>query len=86
MGDRVLVADRGVLLVGIIPQSPAAIGGLKTGDIIISIDNQAVGKVEEVQKLVENSQVGSPLAIEVQRNGTNVRLMVKPVPLPMKNE
>jgi serine protease Do len=86
LGDRVLVADQGVLLVRIIPESPAAIGGLKPGDVITRMNNQAVSKVEEVQKLVENSQVGSPLPIQVERNGTNVKLIVKPAPLPIRGE
>ncbi|MEB3149976.1 MAG: HhoA/HhoB/HtrA family serine endopeptidase [Sphaerospermopsis sp.] len=85
-GDRVLVAEQGVLLVRIVPESPAAIGGLRAGDVIQSINNQPVTKVEEVQKIVENSQVGSPLPIQVERNGTTVQLIVRPAPLPIRGD
>jgi S1-C subfamily serine protease len=85
-GDKVLVAEQGVLLVRIVPESPAAIGGLRAGDVIQSINNQPVTKVEEVQKLVENSQVGSPLQVQVERNGTTVQLIVRPAPLPIRGD
>lgn len=84
-GGRVnLVANQGILLVRIVPQSPAAFAGLRAGDVIKSINNKTVTKIEEVQKIVENSKIGQPLAIEVERNGRNVQLTVKPAPLPMR--
>ncbi|MBK1989482.1 trypsin-like peptidase domain-containing protein [Sphaerospermopsis aphanizomenoides BCCUSP55] len=86
-GDRVnLVADQGVLLVRIVPESPAAVGGLRPGDVIKSINNQPVTKVEEVQRLVENSQIGTPLQVQVDRNGKTAQVTVKPAPLPVRSE
>ncbi|MEA5576355.1 HhoA/HhoB/HtrA family serine endopeptidase [Anabaena sp. UHCC 0451] len=86
-GDRVnLVAERGVLLVRIVPESPAAVGGLKPGDVIKSINNQPVNKVEEVQKIVEKSQIGSPLQIQIDRNGRTIQLTVEPAPLPIRRD
>jgi len=85
-GDRVnIITDKGVFLVRIVPQSPAARGGLRAGDIIKSINKQSITKVEEVQKIVENSQIGTPLTIEVERNGTTVNLAVEPGPLPIRS-
>jgi S1-C subfamily serine protease len=86
-GDRVnLVAEQGVLLVRIVPQSPAAIGGLRAGDVIQSINNQPVTNVEEVQKLVEDTQIGSPLPIQIDRNGRTIKLTVSPAPLPIRGD
>jgi S1-C subfamily serine protease len=86
-GNRVnWVADQGVLLVRIVSESPAAIGGLKTGDVIKTINNQPVTKVDEVQKLVENSQIGTPLQVQVDRQGRTVQLTVSPAPLPVRSE
>jgi S1-C subfamily serine protease len=86
-GNRVnLVADQGVLLVRIVSESPAAIGGLKPGDVIKTINNQPVSKVDEVQKLVENSQIGTPLKVQVDRQGRTVKLTVSPAPLPVHSE
>ncbi|MBD2343531.1 HhoA/HhoB/HtrA family serine endopeptidase [Anabaena subtropica] len=86
-GDRVnITADRGILLVRIVPRSPAANGGLRPGDIIQSINNQSVTTVEEVQKIVESSQIGKPLQIQVQRNGQTTQVAVTPAPLPVQRE
>jgi S1-C subfamily serine protease len=86
-GDRVnLVAEQGVLLVRIVPESPAAVGGLKPGDVIQSINNQPVNKVEEVQKIVENSQIGNPLQVQIDRNGRTFQLTVSPAPLPIRRD
>ncbi|MBW4646285.1 MAG: trypsin-like peptidase domain-containing protein [Goleter apudmare HA4340-LM2] len=86
-GDRInLTADKGILLINIVPRSPAALGGLRAGDVIRSINNQPVEKIEEVQKLVEKSKIGSPLPIEVERNGQLVKVTVSPAPLPVQRE
>lgn len=86
-GDKInLAANQGILLVRIVPNSPAAIAGLRPGDVIKSINNQAVLKVDEVQKLVENSKIGIPLQVQVERNGRTFQVLVKPAPLPVNKE
>ncbi|MEH1786052.1 HhoA/HhoB/HtrA family serine endopeptidase [Nostoc sp.] len=86
-GDRLnLTADEGVLLVEIVPRSPASIAGLRVGDVIKSINSQPVTKIEEVQKLVEKSKIGTKLPIEVERNGQIVQVGVQPAPLPVRRE
>ncbi len=86
-GDRLnLTADEGVLLVDIVPRSPASVAGLRVGDVIKSINSQPVTKIEEVQKLVEKSKIGTKLPIEVERNGQIVQVGVQPAPLPVRRE
>ncbi|MFW9264302.1 HhoA/HhoB/HtrA family serine endopeptidase [Nostoc sp. CALU 546] len=86
-GDRLnLTADEGVLLVEIVPRSPASEAGLRVGDVIKSINNQPVTKIDQVQKLVENSKIGTTLPIEVERNGQIVQVRVQPAPLPVRRE
>jgi serine protease Do len=81
-----LSADKGVLLVDIVARSPAADAGLRQGDLILRINNQPVVKIEEVQKIVEASQIGSPLQIQVERNGEITQVAVKPEPLPAQRQ
>jgi S1-C subfamily serine protease len=86
-GDRInLTANKGVLLVNIVPRSPAALAGLRSGDVIRQINGQSVTTVEEVQKLVENSQIGNPLQVQVERNGQVTQIPVSPAPLPVQRE
>ncbi|MFM6311124.1 MAG: PDZ domain-containing protein, partial [Dolichospermum sp.] len=59
---------------------------LRSGDVIKSINNQPVFKVDEVQKLVENSKIGIPLQLEVERNSRIFQVLVKPAPLPVSQE
>ena len=54
--------------------------------MIKSINNQPVLKVDEVQKLVENSKIGIPLQVQVERNGRIFQVLVKPAPLPVNKE
>src|ERR687886_1159813 len=53
--------DQGVLIAKVIPNSPAAKAGLRAGDVIHQINGQSVKNAEDVQKAVEDSQVGSNL-------------------------
>jgi len=86
-GDRLnLTADQGVLVVAVAPRSPASAAGLQPGDVIKSISNQPVTKIEEVQKLVENSKIGNTLQIQVERDGQISQLGVRPAALPVRRE
>ncbi|MBW4685170.1 MAG: trypsin-like peptidase domain-containing protein [Komarekiella atlantica HA4396-MV6] len=87
VGDRLnLRAEQGVLVVAVVPRSPASVAGLQSGDVIKSINNQPVTKIEEVQKLVENSKIGSTLQIQVERDGQSSQVGVRPAPLPVQRE
>jgi S1-C subfamily serine protease len=81
-----LAAENGVLLIKILPNSPAAQSGLNPGDVIVGMNNQAVYKVEQVQKIVENSKIGSPLPLQIERGQQITQLTVIPQPLPVSNE
>ncbi len=62
-------AMRGGLLAGDVHDSPAMRGGLLAGDVIQKVNGKPVKTSAQVQKLVESSQVGDIIAIEVNRSG-----------------
>jgi S1-C subfamily serine protease len=66
------------------PNSPAAQAGLRAGDVIHKINGEPVKSAEDIQKAVENSQVGSNLQFELRRNQTQMNLAVKPGAFPIK--
>ncbi len=79
-----LTVDKGVLIFNVIAQSPAAKSGLRRGDIIQKINNQEITKSETVQQIVQNSDVGTPLNIEILRQDKIITLPVTPGNLPTK--
>ena len=78
-------ADRGVLIVGVAPNSPADRAGLKAGDLIEEINGQSVTEPSDVQQAVEEIQVGKSLPLTLQRNRQTVDLSVRVGVLPSRN-
>lgn len=78
--------DDGVLIVRVMPSSPAEKAGLRSGDIISKINNQSVKDSNSVQQAVDASSVGATLPVEVRRNGQNVNLVVQPGALPNRQQ
>lgn len=81
-GELNINADSGILIVQVVPNSPAAVSGLKSGDVIQSINQQALNTASEVQKAVEQVEVGSTISVTVERNGKLSNLNVKVGVLP----
>jgi len=59
----------GLLLVGIEPDSPASRAGLIVGDILVSIEGNAITNPEDLQVHLDSKSVGQTIAVEVLRGG-----------------
>ncbi|MBD1933466.1 MULTISPECIES: HhoA/HhoB/HtrA family serine endopeptidase [Cyanophyceae] len=77
-------ADRGVLVLRVMRNSPAAKAGLRPGDVIQKINGQAIANSESVQQQVEKTQVGSNLQLELRRNGQNLNVPIQTAALPVE--
>lgn len=71
----------GVIVVRVVPNSPAAAAGFRRGDVVTEIDGQAISKAEQLQALVENVKPGQTLKVQVQRGKQMQQLLVKPAEL-----
>jgi S1-C subfamily serine protease len=67
----------GVLVMGVVPNSPAAQAGLRRGDVITAIDGQEVTAAEQLQGIVEHSSLGQTLRITVRRGDRTQQLSVR---------
>lgn len=70
--------DKGVLIVRVVPNSPAQRAGIQSGDIIQKVGGKSVISSDQVQQQVEASQVGAELEIELVRQGRIEKLSVLP--------
>ncbi|TAE58956.1 MAG: PDZ domain-containing protein [Nostocales cyanobacterium] len=70
-------ATAGIVIVQVIKNSPAEKGGLLPGDVIQKINGQPVKITAQVHKIIDSSQVGDILKIEVNRNGKTKILQVR---------
>jgi S1-C subfamily serine protease len=68
--------ERGLLIVELVPESPAARGGLLLGDILVAVDGQAVDDGESLQALLSGERVGRAIGVQVLRGGTPLALDV----------
>ena len=71
-----LQAETGVLIVEVLPNSPAAQAGLKTGDIVKAIAKTQITSTPQVQDIVETTPPGEELPLEVLRDNRAVNLTV----------
>lgn len=77
-------ADKGAIVVRVVERSPAAEAGFRAGDVIQKINNQPIKDAGTVQRLVENSAIGSKLPVEINRSGKTLVLEVRPAPMPVR--
>ncbi|MEN9203603.1 MAG: HhoA/HhoB/HtrA family serine endopeptidase [Thermostichus sp. DG_1_6_bins_120] len=73
--SRILVTvDQGVLIGEVIQGSPAERAGLRSGDVILSVNGRTVTTADQVQQEVERTEVGSTLELEIERGGRRQRI------------
>lgn len=77
-----IAQTEGVLVVRVIPRSPAAQSGFQPGDVISQVGNNEVKNSLQVQEQVDLSEIGAELEVRVMRNGKPKTLRVKPGAFP----
>jgi S1-C subfamily serine protease len=72
----------GVLVVQVLPNTPAASAGLRRGDVVIAINGQSVTTADQLQRIVENTKVGQTLQMKVRRGNQTDTLSVRTGEMP----
>ena len=68
---------RGVVVAGVVPASPAAAAGVRTGDVIQTLDGDAVPDGGELLKILAKRQAGDQVKLGVLRDTTRQEITVK---------
>jgi Do/DeqQ family serine protease len=71
----------GVIVVRVLPNTPAAKAGIRRGDVITQIDQQAITTADQLQTLVESSRLGQSLQLKVLRGDLTKQIQVRTAPL-----
>ncbi len=73
----VLPEVNGVLVLEVIPNTPAAKAGIRTGDVITKVNNQPISDGGELQSMVEAAGVNQTLQLTIQRGNSPIQVNVQ---------
>ena len=85
-GSSCNVPERnGVLVVEVVPNTPAAEADIRQCDLILDVDGESVQNPTEVQLAVDRGEVGQPMQLKLRRDGNEISVEVRPKELPRQN-
>lgn len=68
---------KGALVVEVMPDSPAAKAGIKSGDVILSFDGKGISEMRRLPRIVAETAIGKTVDVKVLRSGDEKALQVK---------
>ena len=74
----------GVLVVNVVPNTPASEAGIRQCDLITNVNGTDVNNPSDVQLAVDRGQVGQPMPITIERDGSTEVLSVRPREMPRR--
>lgn len=72
-----LKADKGVVVIEVVPNSPASRVNLRSGDVITKIDNQNIENMNQLKKTLYNYKKGDKAKLSIIRNGENKQIQIQ---------
>lgn len=69
--------ERGVLVLRVMENSPAARAGIRAGDVVLRVNGQEVATADDLQNIVEGLEVGSSLQVDLKRDGQDQSVSVQ---------
>lgn len=67
----------GVLILGVVPNSPAQDAGLRRGDVITKIDGKRITDAQQLQETVEASGINATLKVELTRGDRPLQFNIR---------
>ncbi len=69
-----LTTDSGILVINIVPGSPAQKAGFLQGDILRSVENSRIKKTSDLVVELSNYNIGTEVVVKVLRNGIEQKI------------
>ncbi len=66
--DEVIGNQSGIVISGLVPNSPGEKAGLKVGDVLVSVAGRMVANLQDVMEIFKLFQVGEAVELEFARN------------------
>ncbi|MEM9274900.1 MAG: HhoA/HhoB/HtrA family serine endopeptidase [Cyanobacteria bacterium P01_F01_bin.143] len=66
----------GVLVIRVLPNTPAARAGIRRGDVIVNVDGKEITDANQLQNVVENSGLNQSLNFQIFRGDQQIQLDV----------
>ena len=82
VGLSALDTSNGVLISKVVKDGPAYSSGLKTNDVIVSIDNKKINNIQQVVKIVASLEVDQEIDVTIRRSGNLVNSVIKVAAMP----
>jgi hypothetical protein len=79
-----MTKDKGNIVAGVEPGGPAALAGIRQGDVIITVNGEEVGPSEGLATIIGKSPIGSQIPIQIIRGGQRLTVAVIPGERPPK--
>jgi S1-C subfamily serine protease len=73
--------ERGIEVVEVVPDSPAARAGIRAEDLLLDVDGVPVAGMEDLQNVMQSDAIGRALAFTLFRDGSVATVSVTPVEL-----
>jgi S1-C subfamily serine protease len=72
----------GALVQRVLEDSPAEEAGLRRGDLVVAAGERPIRDPASLLQLVEHSEVGQPLPLTLVRGQRELKVSIRPAPLP----
>lgn len=66
----------GLAVTGLTPEGPAALAGLRAGDVIVALDGQPIVELRSLSQTVEDSPIGREFRLTIERQGKRLEIVV----------
>ena len=69
----------GALVTGVEPRGPAAVAGIREGDVLIAVDGVPITGVDDLHRSLTGERAGREVHVEVLRDGERRTVELEPV-------